>query len=94
MTYKVLIGINLTDEQKSVFESIDDVEITLKNQHTLTEEDVKDKDIIVGNIAPALLPYAQSLKFLQLNSAGYDNYMGVLPSDVKLATAVGAFSPA
>lgn len=94
MTYKVLIGINLNDEQKSVFESIEDVQITYKNQHSLTKEDVLDKDIIVGNIAPSLVQEASSLKFLQLNSAGYDNYMGILPSSVKLATAVGAFSPA
>lgn len=94
MSHKVLVSIDVTPEQLELISSSGDVEITVKNQKKLTAEDVYDKEIIVGNISPALTKEAKALKFLQLNSAGFDNYVGVLDKNVKLCTAVGAFSPA
>lgn len=94
MSHKVLVSIDVTPEQLELISSSGDIEITVKNQKKLTAEDVYDKEIIVGNIAPALTKEAKALKLLQLNSAGFDNYVGVLDKNVKLCTAVGAFSPA
>lgn len=50
-------------------------------------------DIIIGNIAPALLRHARQLKWLQLNSAGAGSYCvpGLLPEDVILTNATGAY---
>ena len=59
-----------------------------------TALDIKGKNIIVGNVNPNLLSDAEDLEFLQLNSAGYDNYVGKLPKKTILCTSVGAFSPA
>ena len=68
MSHKVLVSIDVTSEQLELISSSGDVEITVKNQKNLTAEDVHDKEIIVGNIAPALTKEAKALKFLQLNS--------------------------
>lgn len=56
---------------------------------------VKEADIIIGNIDPDLLEYAEHLEWLQLNSAGADAYVkrGVLPENVMLTNATGAYGP-
>lgn len=53
-------------------------------------------DAIVGNIDPAALAGAGRLKLLQLNSAGYDNYLasGMLAADTVLVSASGAYGQA
>lgn len=94
MSKKMLIAIDVDNEQLETLKAVGDVEITIKNQNTLEPADVADKNIIVGNIAPKLLKDCKALEFLQLNSAGFDNYVGVLDPKIKLCTAVGSFSPA
>lgn len=56
---------------------------------------VEEADIIIGNIDPDLLEYAKNLEWLQLNSAGADAYVkkGVLPEEVVLTNATGAYGP-
>jgi len=93
MTTKILIALDIEPRHVDMYRAYD-VEITQKKQPEVTEADVADKDIIVGNINPALVAKAKSLKLLQLNSAGYDNYLKVVPGNVKLCNCVGAFSPA
>lgn len=53
-------------------------------------------DVIVGNADPELLRNADNLKLLQLQSAGYDNYLaaGTVPADAGLCCAVGAYGQA
>lgn len=60
---------------------------------SVSSEQVAQADVIVGNIDPALLAHAGRLKLLQLNSAGYDNYLkaGTLPNAAALASASGAY---
>ena len=94
MSKKVLVTLDLNASEQAQFTSIQDTKVTFKLQKNVTVEDVKDKDIIVGNINPNLIKDAQNLEFLQLNSAGYDNYVALLKKDTKLCTCVGAFSPA
>ena len=59
-------------------------------------EAVAEADVIVGNLPPRRLPEAQHLRLLQLNSAGYDNYVaaGTLPEGALLASASGAYGQA
>lgn len=59
----------------------------------VTQQDVDNADIIFGNVNPAYIKAPKRLKWLQLNSAGSDPYgkPGVLPSSVKLTSAVGAY---
>ncbi len=62
----------------------------------VSDEQVAAADVIVGNLDPARLPVASSLRLLQLNSAGYDNYVsaGTLPEGAALCSAIGAYGQA
>ncbi len=50
-------------------------------------------DYILGNVRPEYLPQAEKLQFLQLDSAGANEYVrpGILPAGVKLCNATGAY---
>ena len=50
-------------------------------------------DYILGNVKPENLPQAEKLQFLQLDSAGANEYVrpGILPAGVKLCNATGAY---
>ena len=54
---------------------------------------LEDADIIIGNIAPDLVKKASQLKWLQLNSAGANEYCrpGILQAGVTLTNATGAY---
>lgn len=60
----------------------------------VTAQDVAAADIIIGNVPAKLINASPKLRFLQLNSAGADNYIvpGVLAKDTLLANATGAYS--
>lgn len=62
----------------------------------VTSEQLIEADVIVGNYPPARLAGATSLRLLQLNSAGYDQYVGgnALPQGAALANAGGAYGQA
>lgn len=61
-----------------------------------TDEQVAAAEVIVGNLPPARLAAARGLRLLQLNSAGYDDYLaaGTLPAGAMLASASGAYGQA
>ena len=61
-----------------------------------TDEQIAAADVIVGNIPCKRLAAAGDLKLLQLNSAGFDNYLaaGTLPAQTVLASGVGAYGQA
>ena len=97
MTKKLLICLNvdsLLPEYYEQFEKAGDLDITFVRAKDVKPEDVKGKHIIVGNVPPAMLKDADSLELMQLNSAGFDNYLGFVPKNAHLCTSVGAFSPA
>ena len=56
-------------------------------------EDLKDVPIILGNVPAGLLSHAEKLEWLQLNSAGADQYCrpGVLKPGTLLTNATGAY---
>ena len=59
----------------------------------VTDEQLAQSEIIIGNLPPERMKKATSLQFLQLNSAGADSFTkaGVLPEGVKLTNATGAY---
>ena len=59
----------------------------------VTEEEVKRANVIIGNLPPAKLEGAEKLEWVQLNSAGADQYTkpGVLPEGCMLTNATGAY---
>lgn len=58
-----------------------------------TEADVAEANVIIGNLSPELIKKAESLEWLQLNSAGADQYVkpGILKPGVMLTNATGAY---
>lgn len=54
---------------------------------------LEEADIIIGNIRPDLMSQAKNLKWLQLNSAGANDYCkpGIMPAGVILTNATGAY---
>lgn len=55
--------------------------------------DVRDADVIIGNVDFQVLKSCENLKLLQLNTAGADDYCrpGVLPEGAVLTNATGAY---
>jgi phosphoglycerate dehydrogenase-like enzyme len=54
---------------------------------------LEDAHIIIGNPEVNMVKDCKNLKWLQLNTAGADNYVkeGVLPEGVKLTNSTGAY---
>lgn len=93
----VLVLLPFTEAQRATLEAgSPDSTYTYTTRADVTDEQIAWAEVIVGNLAPARLPLATNLRFLQLNSAGYDAYVapGVVPADAKLACAVGAYGQA
>lgn len=94
---KVLVVFPLNEEQRLRLEqAAPGFEFVYKNSSEVTAEDVREISVIAGNVAPELLSDAEKLEWIQLNSAGYDNYVrkGILREDILLTNATGAYGPA
>lgn len=59
----------------------------------LTEDEVAEADLIIGNVAPKLLAGASRLRWIQLGSAGADAYVkpGVVAPGVRISNSVGCY---
>lgn len=91
---KILVTLPVTDKHKALFEKqAPNARFAYIPFTEVTREQVQEADIIIGNVAPALIAGSQNLKWLQLFSAGTDGYLenGVLPSGCKLTNATGAY---
>ncbi len=93
---KILVVLPVSEGQKERLEEFADKScFTYTSYKKATKKMVEEADIIIGNIDPDLLEYAKNLEWLQLNSAGADAYVkkGVLPEEVVLTNATGAYGP-
>lgn len=91
---QVLVTIPVEDRHKEYLEQIGkNCRFQYTSSASITEEQVLDAEIIIGNVNPKLLKGAEKLEWLQLNSAGADNYCkpGVLKNKVLLTNATGAY---
>lgn len=90
---KILVVLPLNERQKEKLEqNIRHQEFVYCPPDQVTEEMIADAEVILGNIPPRLLPFAKSLKWLQLNNAGTEGYCdGALPEGVVLTNATGAY---
>lgn len=97
----VLVTIPMDDVQKARLEAVDTratytyfpaIDIQATGNPNLRIEDVQKADVILGDVPPQMLRNSKNLKFLQLDSAGVKDYInGVLPKDVLLTNATGAY---
>ena len=90
----ILIAMPFDDTHKAYIEKIGtDCEFRYTTIKTATAEEVKAADIIFGNISPELVKQNDHLEWMQLNSAGSDQYCkpGVIGPDTILTCATGAY---
>ena len=91
---KILVGLPVTMQQRqTLLSACRTYQIVFKPLTEIGDEDICDAEAIVGNVAPKLLKSASQLRWLQLNSAGTDDYIkpGVLRKDIALTNAAGAY---
>lgn len=97
MSKKILVTLPLSDEQKAFLESRPEggtpCSFVYKPDNEVTEADVKDVSAVIGCIKPALFASAPMIEWVQLHSAGFENYAkpGVLPKGCILTNATGAY---
>ena len=93
----ILVLLPVNDRHRAILESSAPGEdFIYTSADAVTREQVADADIILGNIDPAMLSACEHLQLLQLQSAGYDDYLaaGTVPADAKLSCSVGAYGQA
>ncbi len=92
---EVLVTIPVEEEHRRYLESVGTgMHFTYAcRQKGADEKMVARAAYILGNVRPEYLSQAQNLEFLQLDSAGANEYVkpGILPAGVKLCNATGAY---
>lgn len=94
---KVLTLIPMTQIQKSRLEQIlPDAEYTYTSISEVKESQVKESEIILGNVPEDMIQTSSNLAWIHLNSAGYDPYIkeGVLGPHTILTNSTGAYGKA
>jgi len=93
--WKVLVTVPVTQAQKKLLTDAGGERCiwSFLPRIKVTREILRQQDILIGNLPPALLAGCDNLKWVQLNSAGADLYTGegILPPDCLLTSAVGAY---
>lgn len=90
----ILVTIPMDGQQKKALTAIaPEAAVVYTDPEAVTQGQVSQAEIILGNLPIPLLKKADKLKWLQLNYAGSDNYAapGVLPEGVILTNASGAY---
>ena len=90
---KILVTLPLDERQKNRLEmNFKHQEFVYCLAEDVTKEVIRDAELILGNLDPAFLQYAEELKWLQLNNAGTEGFCdGALPKGVMLTNATGAY---
>ena len=92
----ILVVMPVKDEHKKTLEQHSQGNKFIYSSYdNVTQEMVQEANVIIGNVDPFYLQEAKNLEWLQLNSAGADPYVkkGVLPENVILTNATGAYGP-
>ncbi len=88
----ILVTLPTNDEHKKLLEKqAPQANFEYVVQSEVTQEQVKNADVIIGNVPPAYLKNADKLKFLQLNTAGADGFTTAIGEDVLLTNTTGSF---
>ena len=94
---QILITIPVTEKEMAGFHAAaPEAEYICVQNPNVTEEMIAASDIIIGNVPTGKIKASPRLKFLQLNSAGSNEYCvpGVLSPDTILCNATGAYGVA
>ena len=96
---RVLVTLPVTDDEREAFVRLVEgaggtVAFTPADQ--VSEGDVRDVSIILGNVPARTLHASDTLEWLQASSAGYEHYLGkgTLAAGTMLTNATGAYGQA
>jgi len=90
----ILVVLSVNAEHKKLLEAkAPSARFVYSDQRNVSEEQVKDAEIIIGNPPAHMLKGSENLKWLQLQSAGAGDYTAgdVLPKGTILTNASGAY---
>ena len=68
-----------------------DTEIICSTYNDTTADDLKDVDVIFGNVQPKLFENAHNIKWVQLGSAGVDEYVPAIKNGLLVTNATGGY---
>lgn len=68
-----------------------DTEIVIGTYNGTTADDLKDIDVIFGNVQPKLLETPNNIKWIQLGSAGADEYVPAVKNGMLITNATGGY---
>lgn len=94
---EILVLIPMTQAQRERLEQIlPEAEYTYTNVSEVTEKQVQQAEIILGNAPAGMIHASEKLAWIHLNSAGADPYIkeGVLAPQTVLTTSSGAYGKA
>lgn len=92
--YNILVLIPMDDDKKRILEDkAKNCKIVYSNGNEVSREEVQRANIIIGSPKIEMIKGSSKLKWLQLNSAGADQYtkQGILNKDVILTNSTGAY---
>ena len=78
---------NFKDE---IVKKLPETKILYRTGKNLTQADIREADVIFGNVPADMLADAPNLKWLHLASAGTDGYTPVLDRGIALSNGTGA----
>lgn len=88
----ILVTIPVNEEQRARIDKAADGNKTVYIPLTdLKPDDVRDREIIIGNIPLSFIPQANALRWLQLNMSGYEGYPEAVKEGVFITNTRGAF---
>ena len=93
----ILVLLPVSDRHRAILESSAPGEdFIYTSADAATREQVANADVILGNIDPDMLTACEHLQLLQLQTAGYDDYLaaGTVPAEAKLSCSIGAYGQA
>lgn len=93
----ILVLLPVNDRHRAILESSAPGEdFIYTSADAVTHKQVAGADVILGNVDPAMLMACEHLQLLQLQTAGYDDYLaaGTVPADAKLSCSIGAYGQA
>lgn len=82
----------ITEEKRKLFEK-DGLEIIFTSKKEVTAEMLQDAEIILGNVSPDLINSSDTVRWVQLDSAGADSYK-ILKDEITLTNCSGAYGEA
>ena len=91
---KVLVTLPVEQRHKDYLEAqANNCEFLYMKGKDVTPDILSEIQVLIGNLPPEQMKAAKKLEWVQLNSAGADNYTGpgILPEGAKLTNATGAY---